>query len=107
MLELKTEHELIAALEKSIAHPTQEFYIYKHSTRCPVSRWAWVAIKDKVPQLVDGTFFFLDVIGNRAVSNLVAEKLGVRHESPQLLKIQKGVCVEHVSHEHVNSMFFD
>jgi bacillithiol system protein YtxJ len=107
MLELKTEQDFLRALDNSITDNSNPIYIYKHSTRCPVSRWAWVDIKDKVPQLKDGTFFFLDVIACRPVSNLVAERLNVRHESPQLLKIQNGVCVEHVSHERVNTTFFD
>jgi bacillithiol system protein YtxJ len=106
MIEIKTESDFRQALENSAQPNSTPVYIYKHSTRCPVSRWAWYDIKDKVPQLPEGTFFFLDIIANRAISNLIADTLSVQHESPQLLKVVNGACTEHVSHERVNTLFF-
>lgn len=107
MVELTAESVFRQAIANSLQTETTPFYIYKHSTRCPVSRWAWQDIKEQVPHLPEGTFLFLDVIANRALSNLVANELQVQHESPQLLKILAGRCAEHVSHERVNTKFFD
>src|SRR5699024_12198063 len=38
--------------------------------------------------------YFVDVIGSRTVSDQLAERLQVRHESPQLLQIGRASCRE-------------
>ncbi len=42
--------------------------------------------------------YFLDLLANRNVSNAVAEKFQVMHQSPQLLVIKNGNTVAHASH---------
>jgi bacillithiol system protein YtxJ len=39
----------------------------------------------------------------REVSNAVAQKTGVKHESPQVLLVRKGGCVWSVSHGMISS----
>jgi bacillithiol system protein YtxJ len=88
--------------------PIGPVFIYKHSNRCPVSRWAWVDIETKARSLADdGKFFLVDVVLNRQLSAQIANHFQVRHESPQILKIVSGVCTAHASHENVQSSFFD
>jgi bacillithiol system protein YtxJ len=43
------------------------------------------------------------VIENRRLSDIVAERLGVRHESPQALLIKDGRAVWHASHWSITS----
>ena len=76
----------------------------KHSTRCSLSSLArhrlekgWVFSEHAVLP------YFLDLIANREVSNLVAEYFGVAHQSPQLLLIRDGRCVYHASHLDINA----
>ncbi len=71
--------------------------IFKHSTRCSISSVAKSRIeKSQIPDAY--TIYYLDLIRYRSLSNFIAEKLQITHESPQLLVIHKGVCVYHESH---------
>lgn len=74
--------------------------IFKHSTRCSISsaalnrlESAWTAADEGL-----GAVFFLDLIRYRSVSNAIADRYGVQHESPQVLVIRSGRCVHHASH---------
>jgi bacillithiol system protein YtxJ len=42
--------------------------------------------------------YFLDIHRSRPVSDEIAQRYEVRHESPQLLVIKNGVVVAHRSH---------
>lgn len=42
--------------------------------------------------------YFLDILSYREVSNMIAEKLGIEHQSPQLLVIKDGKCVFESTH---------
>lgn len=47
---------------------------------------------------------FLDLLANRDVSNAVADKFQVMHQSPQMLIIKNGVVVAHDSHGAINEL---
>ena len=83
----------------------QEGYsiIFKHSTRCPISLMAKRRLemdKEQLPE--DLTCYFLDLIKYRDVSNFVAQRFQVHHESPQLLVIKNGECILDQSHSSVS-----
>lgn len=44
---------------------------------------------------------YLDLIAHRDVSNAIAERLQVPHESPQTLLVYKGECVLDQSHSGI------
>lgn len=46
-------------------------------------------------------FHFLDLHKFRPISNAIAEKWNVRHESPQVLIISKGECIYNESHSGI------
>ena len=78
--------------------------VYKHSTRCSLSSLARHRLeKDWLFSDQAVLPYFLDLIANRDVSNLVEEYFGVRHQSPQLLLIRDGRCVYHASHLDINA----
>ena len=63
--------------------------IFKHSTRCSVSLMAKKRFEhdwDAIPAAT--SVYFLDLISNREISNTIAQKFSVHHESPQLLLIK-------------------
>lgn len=65
--------------------------IYKHSSRCSISYLSRQDLEENMntlSNLVD--MHLLDVIKQRELSLHVAETLGVRHESPQLILIEDG-----------------
>ncbi|MNC84367.1 hypothetical protein D3C75_1389150 [compost metagenome] len=43
------------------------------------------------------------VVEDRPVSNEAAEKLGVKHESPQAILVKKGTSIWHTSHSDITS----
>ncbi|NNK17761.1 MAG: DUF2847 family protein, partial [Maribacter sp.] len=52
----------------------------------------------------DFDLYFLDIHGNREVSNETGYKFQVMHQSPQLLVIRNGVVVAHSSHGGINDI---
>ncbi len=71
--------------------------IFKHSTRCGISRIALQRLeRSDVPE--NAVFFLLDLLRNRSLSSLISERFGVPHESPQLLLIRNGECIYAESH---------
>lgn len=90
----------LAALEEITAISKNEtVLIFKHSTRCGVSRIA----KRNFENSFDGSesilkAYYLDLLSYRAISNEIAASYQVQHQSPQLLVIKSGVAVAHASH---------
>jgi bacillithiol system protein YtxJ len=78
--------------------------IFKHSTRCSVSMMAKKRFEhdwDAIPEST--SVYFLDLISNREVSNAIAQKFSVHHESPQLLLIKNGECIYETSHGEISA----
>jgi len=76
--------------------------IFKHSTRCIISKMVlsqWEEDIQHMPESVD--LLYLDLLQHRDVSNALAERFQVRHESPQVMLIHRGSCVYHASHEQI------
>lgn len=78
--------------------------IFKHSTRCSVSTFAKRILtseyNDEVQAKAD--VYYLDLISFREVSNEIASRYSVYHESPQILVIKDGKCVHDASHSEVS-----
>ncbi|GLU53792.1 bacillithiol system redox-active protein YtxJ [Dyadobacter frigoris] len=75
--------------------------IYKHSPRCMTSLMAFRNMKSGSENDYTIPFYMVDVIQNRDISRLVAEKFNIRHESPQVLIIKDGKCIFDTSHESI------
>ena len=71
--------------------------IFKHSTRCGISTMILKRFENKISNHAT-PYYFLDIIKHRPLSNLIQDKFGVRHQSPQLLVIKNGKVVAHDSH---------
>jgi bacillithiol system protein YtxJ len=97
---LDSLQQLEAVIERSYTAPC---LIFKHSTRCSISFMAKMRL-ESAWDLQEGQVapFFLDLIAHRAVSNAVAERLSVHHESPQILLVKDGECVLDASHMDIN-----
>ncbi|AVR45835.1 bacillithiol system redox-active protein YtxJ [Christiangramia fulva] len=91
----------------SIKIESEEQYvaILKHSTRCGVSRMVLRMFESdyNLPEDAPVKLYFLDLIAHRDVSNAIAEKFGVRHESPQLIIIKDAEVVHHASHQQIEA----
>lgn len=78
--------------------------IFKHSTRCSVSTFAKRILTSEYNDEIgaQAEVHYLDLIAYRDVSNAIAERYGVMHESPQILVIKNGKCVFDASHSDVS-----
>ena len=78
--------------------------IFKHSTRCGVSRGVIKKFQNKatIDNAID--FYYLDLLSYRNISNEIASKFQVIHQSPQLLVIEDGVVAAHDSHYDIMSV---
>ena len=72
--------------------------IFKHSTRCGISRMTLKQFENEydLDDLV--TPYFLDLLQNRDISNEIANRFGIEHQSPQLILIKNGEPIYNASH---------
>ena len=77
--------------------------IFKHSTLCSVSRMALKQFENEFDNAAKITLYFLDLIENRAISNEIALRFAVAHQSPQLILIKDGKAIYHVSHSDIDA----
>lgn len=77
--------------------------IFKHSTRCSISRMALKQFENEFDSSDKVTLYFLDLIANREVSNEIAHRFGITHQSPQLILIKDGKAIYHVSHSDIDA----
>ncbi len=93
----------LEAIAKESKGKTQ--VIFKHSTTCGISRM--------VLNMFNGSYaveegaldlYFLDLHAHREVSNEVAARFQVMHQSPQLLIIKNGTVVLHRSHGSISEV---
>ncbi|MEZ5332337.1 MAG: bacillithiol system redox-active protein YtxJ [Thermoanaerobaculia bacterium] len=79
----------------------RDLWLFKHSTRCGASAHALLELeeflRDRGAEL-DATVRLIEVPRQRELSDAVAERAGVRHQSPQLLVFRNGEVVWHASH---------
>lgn len=75
-------------------------FFYKHSTRCSVSLFAMRRL-NMVEVQPGETWVYIDVVMQRNLSLALAEEVGVRHESPQLILWNDGKVAAHASHSRV------
>lgn len=84
---------------------TKPQLLFKHSTRCGISRMVINNFKkDYTLNAEQADLYYLDLLNHRDISNLIASRFEVIHESPQLLVIKNGVAVAHASHGAINEM---
>lgn len=80
-------------------------FIFKHSTTCGISSMVLRSFRNSYS--LEGNqadLYFLDLHRYREVSNEVAKKFQVYHQSPQLLIIKNGIAVAHESHGGITSL---
>ena len=72
--------------------------IFKHSLTCPISASAF----DQM-EVFDGPVSLVEVQKARALSDEIESRLGVRHESPQVIVLRNGQVVWNASHFKITS----
>ncbi|MFY0593678.1 MAG: bacillithiol system redox-active protein YtxJ [Roseivirga sp.] len=99
-IELSDIGQIDSLIEES---KTQTVLIYKHSTRCSIS--------SMVLERLDRTWtseghdikpYYLDLITFRDISNAVADRFGIYHESPQVIMLKDGKATYDASHMSIS-----
>jgi bacillithiol system protein YtxJ len=90
-----------AQLDEVMAAPLA--LVYKHSNRCPISLAAMQEVDALLQDRPDAPVWIVDVNVQRALSREVAERTGVRHESPQAILLAHGEVLYDASHFEVKA----
>jgi bacillithiol system protein YtxJ len=79
--------------------------IFKHSTRCGISK---MVIKQFEKLFTEENqhlkVYYLDLLNYRDISNEIAVKFQVMHQSPQLIVFRNGSVVHHASHNDITEI---
>ena len=82
----------------------QTVAIFKHSTRCSISRMALKQFENEFASGDTIALYFLDLIEYREISNEIASRFGVMHQSPQLIVIKNGQAIYNASHSDIDAV---
>ena len=97
---LESEKDLETAVQKSFQ---SKVLIFKHSTRCFISKTVLKSFEKQIETLDKNyTFYFLDLLENRALSNEIEMRFDVVHQSPQLIVLENGKAVKNSSHHSIS-----
>ncbi|MEN9523868.1 MAG: hypothetical protein RL065_2245 [Bacteroidota bacterium] len=101
-LQLTDEIQLDSIITESFNKPQ---VLFKHSTRCSISRMAlskternWEFTTEQVSP------FYLDLLEHRNISNAIANRFIIEHQSPQMLLIKDGKCIFSSTHNEINPL---
>ena len=81
--------------------------IFKHSTRCSISRMALKQFENEFDLEDKIAPYFLDLLNHRDISNEIAVRFSVEHQSPQILLIKNGKAIFATSHSDIDAKFLE
>ena len=92
---------LEAAIAESVDRPV---LLFKHSRTCGVSHEALDELRTHLERdTADASYTMITVQSQRHVSDEAADRLGVRHETPQAILIRNGRPVWKASHFRITA----
>ena len=92
---LESTERLAELFESSNEKPV---VLFKHSVTCPISADVYNEVSN-----ADAEINLVVVQSARNISNAIAERTGIRHQSPQALVLKNGKAVYHASHYDVTA----
>lgn len=98
---IKSEEDLEKAIKQSYENRVA---IFKHSTSCFISKTVLKNFEKEIENSDEQnvSFYFLDLLAFRPISNKIAEDFGIRHESPQLIVFENGDPINNASHQDIS-----
>lgn len=97
---IRSEEDLDSAIKESF---TKKVAVFKHSTSCYISK---MVLKNFEKEVEDSekevSYYFLDLLAFRSLSNLIADEFGVTHQSPQLIVFENGKAINNASHQSIS-----
>lgn len=93
--EINTSAELENLFQQSFNSPV---VLFKHSVTCPIS----TNVFDEISE-ADAEINLIIVQKARNISTEIAQKTGIRHESPQAIVLKDGKAIYHASHYDITA----
>ena len=93
----------LADLDSALAGQKGTIVLYKHSTQCGICDGAIAEIEAFLRTHPASTFYYLDLLEHRDVSNAIAQRLGVKHESPQAIVLKDGKVGAVLNHRAIRA----
>lgn len=93
--EINSSENLEEMFRKSFVKPV---IFFKHSVTCPISTNVFEEVSE-----IDEEINLVIVQNARDISNLIAERTNIRHESPQAIIIKNGEVIYHASHYDITA----
>lgn len=99
-IELTNNHQLEELVKLSTTKPV---LIFKHSTRCGISRMVLKSF-ERAYDLPENEveLYFLDLLSYKTLSNDISVKFNVLHQSPQVLVLKNGSAIYNDSHSYIS-----
>jgi bacillithiol system protein YtxJ len=72
--------------------------LFKHSVTCPISANVFEEVSE-----IDSEINLVVVQRARSISNEIAERTNIRHESPQAIVLKNGEAIYHASHYDITA----
>ena len=78
--------------------------IFKHSTRCSISSMALNNFEREFKRDEKIETYFLDLLQHRDISDAIAEKANVYHQSPQVIVFENEKSIYDASHGQIDAL---
>ena len=97
---ITSELQLQAAVDESFE---KAVVLFKHSVSCGISAGVKYGLeKDWDFKTDELSFYYLDLLSFRSISNKMADDLQVTHQSPQVIMLKDGMVTYHTSHHNIS-----
>jgi len=100
----------VSSLDAAIAESRERpVLLFKHSRYCGVSCEALDELHAHIGAAGDGDIVYrmITVQTHRAVSDVAAQRLGIRHETPQAILLRDGKAIWNASHFSITATHLD
>ena len=98
---ISTENQVLDIIEKSAVKPQ---IIFKDSVSCGISAFAKERLINDYGLIENqADFNYVDLHAHRAISNFIASKLEVTHQSPQIIVLIDGKVIFRDSHHSIDA----
>jgi bacillithiol system protein YtxJ len=102
-LSLTTEKQLEEIDRLSYNPEIKGILLFKHSTRCSISSMALNRLERSLKVSDTLPIYLLNLLDYRSVSQRIAERYQIEHQSPQVLVIKEGKCIYTASHTEISA----
>lgn len=89
---------------ENVLNNNTQFLMFKHSLTCPISKAAFDEYHQFLEEHKELPSYYLAVQEGRSLSNFIAEKFEIKHESPQIFYFENGSVKWHTSHGKITKV---